>query len=230
MSGMSAIGGMQTRSFEPPTFSKLDGDSSGEITLEELKSNAPGDVSRSEGDARTQKLFDALDADGSGGISEEEKSTFDAAQQDRMASLGFSAQVMGGRPPPPPPPSGEDVVGALDTDEDGGISFEEFSASNVVEDADSAAIEELFAAIDADSNGSISANEAESFLAENKPEGGPRGAGGPPPPPPPAEEDEDDDSYVVLDALSAAISAYESSSTSADALTSNLMDLLEGEA
>lgn len=231
MTGMSAIGGMPSgasRTFQPPSFSKLDSDSSGGITLEELQSNAPGGVSSAESDTRAEELFNALDADSDGTVTEEEKNSFDSQMQERMASMSFSAHIMSGQPP-----DAQNVVSALDSDEDGAISFEEFSASEAVEDLDSEAIEQLFAAIDADDNGSISEEETSNFLEENRPTGGPRGAGGPPPPPPSAEDDDEDDeteTSQLIEMISSALEAYQSSATSKDSAISSLLDILDSAA
>lgn len=67
--------------------------------------------------------------------------------------------VSGGfRPPPPKPPSFESV----DTDSSGGLSIEEFKAG-APKGADSSKSEELFKAIDSDSNGSVTKDEQDAF-------------------------------------------------------------------
>lgn len=67
--------------------------------------------------------------------------------------------VSGGfRPPPPKPPSFESV----DTDSSGGLSIEEFKAG-APKGADSSKSEELFKAIDSDSNGSVTKEEQDAF-------------------------------------------------------------------
>lgn len=67
--------------------------------------------------------------------------------------------VSGGfRPPPQKPPSFESV----DTDRSGGLSIEEFKAGGP-KGADSSKSEELFKAIDSDSNGSVTKEEQDAF-------------------------------------------------------------------
>lgn len=70
--------------------------------------------------------------------------------------------VSGGfRPPPPKPPSFE----TLDSDTSGALSLEEFKAG-APKGADSAKSEELFKAIDSDSDGSVTKEEQDAFKAE----------------------------------------------------------------
>ena len=70
--------------------------------------------------------------------------------------------VSGGfRPPPPKPPSFESV----DTDSSGGLSIDEFKAG-APKGADTSKSEELFKAIDSDSNGSVTKEEQDAFKAK----------------------------------------------------------------
>lgn len=70
--------------------------------------------------------------------------------------------VSGGfRPPPPKPPSFE----SLDSDTSGALSLDEFKAG-APKSADSAKSEELFKAIDSDSDGSVTKEEQDAFKAE----------------------------------------------------------------
>ncbi len=67
--------------------------------------------------------------------------------------------VSGGfRPPPPKPPSFESV----DTDSSGGLSIEEFK-TGAPKGTDSSKSEELFKAIDSDSDGSVTKEEQDAF-------------------------------------------------------------------
>jgi len=70
--------------------------------------------------------------------------------------------VSGGfRPPPPKPPSFE----SLDADSSGGLNIEEFKAGGP-KGADSSKSEELFKAIDSDSDGSVTKEEQDAFKAK----------------------------------------------------------------
>lgn len=215
MVGMSAIGGTQARAFQPPSFSSLDTNSDDGISLDELKSNAPGGAS----DARAEELFNSLDADGDGSITKEEKDNFDSEIKSRMASVNFEAQLIGGRPP-----DAQSIISALDADDDGAVSLEEFSNSEATKNLESDTIEQLFASIDQDGDGLASEEEISSLLEKGPPPGGP---------PPSAEatstdeEEEDTATSQLLEMISNAIDAYQSSSTDQDSLTSVLFDALE---
>jgi Ca2+-binding EF-hand superfamily protein len=214
------------RSFQPPTFTKLDSDSSGALTLEELKSGAPKGASDARSTERAEKLFAAMDSDADGSVSSTEKDTFDARIAENIQSMQFTAQQMAGRAPPPPPGNGQ-VFAATDADRSGAVSLAEFSDSPAAEELSSDQINELFSLIDSDSSGEISETESNTFLEDLQAAGGPggpRGAGGPPPGPPPsdaanAETEEEDEDDAALDLLALATSAYSSTETSKDLLS-----------
>ncbi|MBU1176141.1 MAG: EF-hand domain-containing protein [Alphaproteobacteria bacterium] len=236
-----------TRSFAPPSFSSLDSDSNGGITLEELQSNAPGGVSKSGSNDRTAEMFSRMDSDGDGSVTSAEKDDFDAALAERMSEMQFATQLMasaggqggpGGSGGPGGPGGGSassDILSALDSNSDGSISSEELSAADVVGDLDADETEALFSALDTDGSGSLSEEEISTFLEENRPDAPPMGAGGPPPPPPQGsgEEAESEDTETVsssaaLDVLSAALSAYAANqSTSSGDFWSTILGTLD---
>lgn len=229
---ISGVGSSATmvRSFQPPTFKSLDSNSSGDITLDELKSGAPGGASDSKSAARAEKLFNAMDADGSGSISSDEKDAFDTKVQERQQAISFMAQQMSGGMRPP---SNDDIFAATDTDSSGSVSLEEFSSSDSADKLSSKQLSDLFSTIDGDGDGTISESESSAFLESLKeatggpseggpPPGGPRGAGGPPPggPPPGNEtEESDDEDTTAIDLLTAATTAYSSTKKSNDLLS-----------
>jgi Ca2+-binding EF-hand superfamily protein len=226
---LSGIGGSATalRSFQPPSFTTLDSDSSGGITLDELKSGAPKGASDSKSAERAEKLFTAMDTDADGSVTSTEKDAFDARMAENFQAMQFAVQLMAGGAPPPPP-SNEEVFAATDADGSGAVSLEEFSDSDAVDDLSSDQLEQLFSLIDSDGSGEISETESSTFLdalrsAAGGPSG-PSGPGGPPPGPPPSggevatsnEEDEDD---TALDLLKLASNAYTTTETSSDLLS-----------
>ncbi len=237
MSGIGGIGGMSPgamRGFQPPSFESLDSNSDGGISLDELKSNAPGGASDAKSAKRAEELFSKLDSDGDGTVTSDEKDAFDSEIANRQAGLSFSAQQMAGDFASK---LAENIVSALDGDGDGGISLDELKSSGSVEDLDESAIEELFATIDEDGDGTLSTEETASFLKSNKPDGpppppppggpgGPNGAGGPPPDAAESEDEDDSQDSFALDMLSAAISAYQSSATASEDLTETLLGTL----
>lgn len=224
-------GGAQAmRSFKPPTFESLDSNSSGDVTLEELKSAAPGGAQDTRSAGRAEKLFAAMDGDGSGSVSSDEKDAFDTKMKAAREAMQFMTQLMAGGGAPP---SNESIFAATDADGSGSVSLDEFSSSDAAESLSSDQLSELFSTIDSDGDGAITESESSDFLDTLKsavggpggppPGGGPRGAGGPPPGGPPpggsadeASEEEDD---RAINLLSAATNAYQSTQKSSDLLS-----------
>jgi Ca2+-binding EF-hand superfamily protein len=214
------------RSFQPPSFSSLDGNGNGGISLDELKSAGPGKAGGAKSDERVQKLFEAMDTDGSGEVSSTEKDAFDSKLAEARQTMQFMAQQFASKPP-----SNDDVFAATDKDSSGDISIEEFSSSDAAGDISTENLQKLFSAIDGNGNGSISEDESSAFLDGLKEAaGGPSGPKGPPPGGPPpggpppggsSSDDEKDDSTssVAMDLLSAATQAYKSTSKSNDLLS-----------
>ena len=238
--GGGSFGGIRGN-FQPPSFQSLDTNSDESLTLDELKAGAPGGASAAN-DKRTEALFKAMDADGNGSVSSDEKSAFDDKMADQQSGMAFMAQQMQF-------PSNADIFANTDSNSDGSVSLDEFSASDAAKNLSSDQLQSLFSTIDSDSDGSISETESSDFLdslksglAENGPPppppggggpGGPGDAGGPPPGPPPdqasSSSSEDDSSSSALDLLSMALSAYGSdkSSSSSSDLLSSLTSLLQ---
>jgi Ca2+-binding EF-hand superfamily protein len=235
---ISGVGGGASafmRPLQPPSFSSIDSNSSGDITLDELKANAPGGASDTKSAERAEKLFAAMDADSNGSVTSDEKDAFDTKLQEQRQQMQFMTQLMAGGGMPPAPPSNEDIFAATDADSSGSVSLEEFSASDAAADMSTDELSELFSTIDADGDGSITETESSDFLDTLKsamgggerpmsppPPGGPGSPGGPGGPPPGAEseteESEDDTDTLALDLLTAAKSAYSSRSSSDDLL------------
>lgn len=223
---LSGIGGSAAalRSFQPPSFTTLDSDSSGGITLEELTSGAPKGASDNKSAERAAKLFSAMDSDADGSVTSTEKDAFDARMAESVQAMQFAVQQLAGGAPPPPR-SNEQGFAATDADASGAVSLEEFSDSAAAEELSSDQLSELFALIDSDGSGEISETESSSFLdalqAAAGGMGGPRGAGGPPPGPPPSSSggDEDDEDDTALDLLAIAANAYSSTEASSDLLS-----------
>jgi len=235
--GGSPFAGMRG-TFQPPSFASLDTNGDDQITLDELKAGAPGGANAAS-DKRAEAMFKAMDTDGNGSVSSDEKSAFDekmqAKRHDHHAGLAFLAQQSQG-------PSNADVFAATDTNGDGSVSLDELSSDDAAQGVSSDSMQKLFSLIDSDGNGSISQTESSDFLdavksavAQNgppPPDGGPGGAGGlggpgagGPPPPPPANDDTGSDS-TSSDLLSLAQSAYSSTSKSTD-LVGILQSLLQ---
>lgn len=230
--GGSPYAGMRG-AYQPPSFASLDTNNDNSLSLDELKAGAPGGASAAS-DKRAEALFKAMDADGNGSISSDEKSAFDekvqAKRHDHHAGLAFLAQQSQG-------PSNADVFAATDTNGDGSVSLDELSSDDAAKGVSSDSLQKLFNLIDANGDGSISQTESSDFLdavksavAQNgPPDGGPGGPGGPgaggPPPPPPPDSD-DNSGTSSSDLLSLAQTAYSSTSKSTD-LVGILQSLLQ---
>jgi len=98
-------------------FSATDTDSDGAVSLDEFGNDeAAGDISS---DA-LQQLFDLIDADGSGSITESESSDFlDAVKTALNDSQGAGGPGGPGGPPPGGPPPGASASSGDEQDEDG---------------------------------------------------------------------------------------------------------------
>src|ERR1700712_4355803 len=120
---ISGLGGSpyaQTRgTFQPPSFASLDTNDDSPITLDELKAGAPGGASATS-DKRAEALFKAMDTDGNGSVSSDEKTAFDKKVQDRQSGMAFLAQQLS-------PSSDASVFQATDSNGDGSVSLAEFS-------------------------------------------------------------------------------------------------------
>jgi Ca2+-binding EF-hand superfamily protein len=220
------------RNMQPPSFDSLDKNSSGDITLDELKAGGPNGSSDAKSAARAEQLFKTMDTDGSGSVSTDEKDAFDAKLQEQRQEMQFFAQLLagGGRPP-----SAGDIFATTDKDGSGGVSLAEFSDSEAAERLSSDDISEVFTAIDTDGNGEISEAETsdlfeslESAFAAAR-AGGADGPGGRPPGPPPSagSEEEDDETTGAIDLLTAATAAYSKQSQSATDLLSTLTRIFD---
>lgn len=192
-------GSMRGGGFSPPTFSSLDGDTSGGISLDELKSALSNDSasSSSSKNSGVEALFKSMDADQDGSISESEKNDFDSAVQDRISTMQIMAQIAGqggdqaeagqrmGPPPGPPPSSSDmasDLMSAVDSDSNGSATLDEFTSA-VTNAAGSDAyssddIKSAFSLLDGNGDGSLTGDEIESFLQSQQPT---QNAFGPPP-------------------------------------------------
>jgi len=176
--GSSAFAGVRNP-FQPPSFASLDTNNDAQITLDELKAGAPGGAS-AKSDARLQALFKAMDTDGNGSVSADEKSAFDqkvqARRHDHHAGLAFMAQQLNGQ-------SNADVFAATDTNGDGSVSLGELSDDPAAAGQSTDSLQKLFSMIDSNGDGSISQTESSDFLDKVKSAVATltHGSGGPPP-------------------------------------------------
>jgi EF-hand domain pair len=99
---MSTIGGVgswqQPQPYSPPTFSQLDQNSDGSISLAEFEADAPDGSSGSGASAATQNaaeaLFNKIDTNGDGSISSSEFSTFQSQMSQQQSAQNFLTQLV----------------------------------------------------------------------------------------------------------------------------------------
>ena len=96
---------------------------------------------------RQAKMFQEMDADGSGSISKDEFSNWDKKMRERMPQMGNAGDM----------PSAEDIFALLDANGDGSLSQSELSAMG--EKMRALREAQMFKEADADGNGSISKDE-----------------------------------------------------------------------
>jgi Ca2+-binding EF-hand superfamily protein len=100
---------------------------------------------------REAKMFQEMDADGSGSVSKDEFSSWDKKMREQMPQTGDAGSM----------PSAEDIFAQLDTDENGSLSQSELSKMG--EKMKEIREAQMFKAADADGNGTISKDEFASW-------------------------------------------------------------------
>lgn len=169
----SSIGGLGSPSASQikEMFSKIDTDSDGAVTRDEFVSGAPDDVSSE----MAGKLFDALDSQGSGSLSESDMASAFEQLSSTMQSTVLQAQSDSSAPAGGPPDPSE-LFSKLDGDGDGSVSRDEFVAGrpdDMSEDQANAMFDSM-AGEDADS---IDQDSFVTAMAQNKPPQPPSGGG-----------------------------------------------------
>lgn len=195
-------------------FAKLDTDDDSKVTKSEFVAAAPEGIGA---DAASQ-LFDLLDQEGTGSLSESDLASAFEQLSNEMKSALLDAQEDKGPPPPPPGgmPDPSEMFASLDTDGDGTVTKEEFIAGrpdDVSEEQATAMFEEL-AGEGADS---LTEDQFISAMESKQAEMGP-----PPPPPSGAETGTDtadtDTESSMIEQLLAAIQEEDENGASNAAL------------
>ncbi|RXT55246.1 hypothetical protein B6S44_11600 [Bosea sp. Tri-44] len=187
---MTSIGGVG--GFRPPppgkpsSFDKLDGNADGVLNLAEFSAGAP----KGADNAKTDKLFKAMDADQDGSVSKAEsdafKAKFEKADQQMQALLLMlqtgTASATTAKKADTKDGDDKNYFAKLDANSDGSVAKDEF-LKVVAPDGDSSngLLNRLFAAMDADQDGKISKKEMDDFKKQMEE----RAAHRPLPPPPP---------------------------------------------
>lgn len=176
-------------------FSKIDANSDGGITLEEMTASASEKTKGkggTEDSAKIAERFAAMDTNSDGSVSEEEGLSFFQSQMSSQTMSGMLQAQEGGQGRPMGPPPGGAAGGnggqkpatfdELDTNQDGSVSLDEMLASSESEESEdtdkTARLTELFSKMDTDGDGSVTESEKSTFDEKMRAEG---------PPPPPME-------------------------------------------
>ena len=183
MSSINSIGGGFRPHHKPPSFDQIDGNSDGALSLEEFKSAGPKGADSS----KSEELFKKIDSDGDGSISKAESDAFkDKARKadDLLQSFLFSLQTNAAQTTKATADSDADeqsAFDAIDSDANGGISQDEFSAAFKDSRLNSDRLNELFSALDGDGDGSVTQDEVKAFQSAIE-QAGSRQRRPPPPP------------------------------------------------
>ncbi len=188
-------------------FQKADADSSGGLSLEEFQAVGPKDGQAPQGAPSVSDIFASIDTDSDGSVTQTEldaqaKADFTSRlQQGGMLSGSNMLQASQSS-------AAQDFLSNAASDGNGVLSLDEFEAAKPEDAPDDVSSSDIFARLDADSDGSLTASE----LQAGQPQGGPGGAGGPPPGGPPpggpppggssASSEDDDSTSTLLDYLS----------------------------
>jgi Ca2+-binding EF-hand superfamily protein len=165
MTSISGVGGFRPPPpGKPPSFEKLDGNSDGALSLDELKAGAP----KGADSAKSEELFKKIDADGDGSITKAESEEFRAkreeAQQQVQSFLLNLQSLLSGTQSEEDGEDGESLFAKLDGNSDGSVAKDEFlNAISPDGDGANGLINRLFAAMDADKSGEISEQELADF-------------------------------------------------------------------
>lgn len=168
-SGIGGLGSFSSAQFEK-MFTRIDTNADGAVTRDEFIAGAPDDVSAD----KAGSLFDKLDGEGSGALSQSDLATafqqMAATMQAGMIQAQAGAMGGGGERP-----DASELFAKLDTDGDGSVSREEFVAGrpDEVSEEQASAFFDKIAGEDTDSI------DQQSFVAAmQKPPSPPGGGGG----------------------------------------------------
>ena len=154
-------------------FQKADADSSGGLSLEEFQAMGPKDGKAPQGAPSVSDIFASIDTDSDGSVTQTEldaqaKADFTSRmQQGGMLSGSNMLQASQSSD------MAQNFLSNADSDGNGVLSLDEFEAAKPEDAPDDVSSSDIFAQLDADSDGSLTASE----LQAGQSQGGPGGAG-----------------------------------------------------
>ena len=184
-------------------FSKVDSDGGGTVDKVELSAFAKALQEKTGIEINAEDALTTYDADGDGGLSQDEMDTMMQASMPSPLPMG-GMQAMGMAPP-----DKEEMFSSIDTDGNGEVSESELTAfaEKLADDTGfELNLDEAMATYDTDGNSELSQEEMDTMMQAEMP--------APPPPPPVSEE---------------ALAAYGQNSGEDD-LLSSLLSMLSGSA
>lgn len=205
ISSYSAASAMQQ--LQQSMLQKADKDADGSLSIDEFSAAGPeknsGQISSAD-QARTEKLFKSIDADGDGKASESELGSFfkKLSNENQSSLIALQEKQSGGNPM-------SDLLSKSDADGNGSLSLEEFSAAGP-KGASSDKSAEIFGQIDSDEDGEVTEDELAAFGETHRPDG-------PPPPPPSSSGDAASGTSSMADVL-AELSSDDDETSSASTL------------
>lgn len=167
-SGIGGLGSFSSAQFEK-MFTRIDTNADGAVTRDEFIAGAPDDVSAD----KAGSLFDKLDSEGSGALSQSDLAT--AFQQMAASMQAGMIQAQAGNMGGGERPDASELFAKLDSDGDGSVSREEFVAGR----PDEVSEEQASAFFDKIAGENTDSIDQQSFVAAmQKPPPPPGGGGG----------------------------------------------------
>lgn len=187
MSAIASLAGYSGSGFGQNLFSKIDTNKSGTVSKEEFVVGRPDDVSAED----AASLFSKIDETGSGELTQDTMNSL-FSQNNALSSTTFQALTDAIEAESSSSQNGSlsDMIAAMDTDNSGTITQEEFVSARPSDVTEEMA-ENLWNSFDTEESGSLSTETLTTAMASSQ--------GAPPPPPSGGGSSEEDTTTSTLD-------------------------------